>query len=281
MTGDGVNDVLSLKQADLGIAMQSGSQATRGVADIVLTNDSFAALPHAITEGQRIVAGMHNVLKLFLSRTFFMALLIIAIGIVIDFPFSPRQSALLSFLTAGVPAVALAAWARPARTAHGSPLGQLASFAVPAALAVTLVGLLLFVGYSLPFFDLAADGSVTVEEANAALKDTLPRAQTLLTYFLTVCGLLLVVFVESPSRFWAGGDEPSGDRRPTWLTMALLVGVILIAFVPALSELFDLRPIEPLDMVVVGVAAAVWVLLVRWARKRHLLERFLGTNVAR
>src|SRR5215207_7796562 len=145
MTGDGVNDVLSLKQADLGIAMQSGSQATRGVADIVLTNDSFAVLPQAITEGQRIIAGMQNVLKLFLSRTFFVALLIIAIGIVIDFPFSPRQSALLSFLTAGVPAVALAAWARPVRATHGSSLGRLASFAVPAGLAVTLVGLLIFV----------------------------------------------------------------------------------------------------------------------------------------
>jgi cation-transporting ATPase E len=278
MTGDGVNDVLSLKQADLGIAMQSGSQATRGVADIVLTNDSFAVLPHAITEGQRIIAGMQNVLKLFLSRTFFVALLIIAIGIVGAFPFSPRQSALLSFLTAGVPAVALAAWARPARAAHGSTLGRLASFAVPAGLAITLVGLLLFVGYSLPVFDLVADGSVTIEEINRAVKDTLPRAQTVLTYFLTVCGLLLVVFVEPPSRFWAGSDELSGDPRPTWLTIALLGGLLAIAFVPTLSELFDLRPIEPLDMVFVGVAAAVWVFLVRWAWNRHLLERFLGTN---
>jgi hypothetical protein len=55
----------------------------------------------------------------------------------------------------------------------------------------------------------------------------------------------------------------------------------LIAFVPALSELFDLRPIEPLDMAVVGVAAAVWVFLVRWAWNRHLLERFLGINSVR
>src|SRR5919202_3897474 len=281
MTGDGVNDVLSLKQADLGIAMQSGSQATRGVADIVLTNDSFAVLPHAITEGQRIIAGMQNVLKLFLSRTLFVALLIVAIGIVIDFPFSPRQGALLSFLTAGVPAVALAAWARPVRAAHGGTLGRLASFAVPAGLAVTMVGLLLFVGYILPVFDLAADGSVSMDEINAALKDTLPRAQTVLTYFLTVCGLLLVLFVEPPSRFWAGGDEPSGDRRPAWLTIALLVGVLLIAFVPTLSQLFDLRPISPLDMAVVGVAAAVWVFLVRWAWNQRWLERFLGMNSAR
>jgi cation-transporting ATPase E len=281
MTGDGVNDVLSLKQADLGIAMQSGSQATRGVADIVLTNDSFAVLPYAITEGQRIIVGMQNVLKLFLSRTFFVALLIIAIGLVGAFPFSPRQSALLSFLTAGVPAVALAAWARPGREAHGSTLGRLASFSVPAGLAVTLVGLLLFVGYILPVFDLVADGSVTIDEVNAALKNTLPWAQTLLTYFLTVCGLLLVMFVEPPSRFWAGSDEPSSDRRPAWLTIVLLIVVLLIAFVPALSELFDLRPIEPLDMAVVGVAAAVWVFLVRWAWNRHWLERFLGINSVR
>jgi cation-transporting ATPase E len=281
MTGDGVNDVLSLKQADLGIAMQSGSQATRGVADIVLTNDSFAVLPYAITEGQRIIAGMQNVLKLFLSRTFFVSLLIIAIGLVGAFPFSPRQSALLSFLTAGVPAVALAAWARPGRATHSGTLARLTSFSVPAGLAVTLVGLLLFVGYTIPLFDLAADGSVTIAELNTALEDALPRAQTLLTYFLTVCGLLLVLFVEPPSRFWAVGNELSGDRRPTWLTVALLVGLLLIAFVPALSQLFDLRPITPLDMVVVGAAAAVWVFLVRWAWNQRWLERFLGANSRR
>ena len=280
MTGDGVNDVLSLKQADLGIAMQSGSQATRGVADIVLTNDSFAVLPPAITEGRRITAGMQNVLKLFLSRTFFVALLIIAIGIVIDFPFSPRQSALLSFLTAGVPAVALAAWAHPVRAARGSALGKIASFAVPAGFAVTLIGLLLFVGYSLPVFGLFAGGSATVEEVNAALTATLPRAQTVLTYFLAVCGLLLVIFIEPPSRFWAGGDKFSGDRRPTWLTIVLLVGLLAIAFVPGLSELFDLRPITLPDMAVVGLAAVVWMFLVRWAWNHRLLERFLGTSSA-
>ena len=277
MTGDGVNDVLSLKKADLGIAMQSGSQATRAVADIVLTNDSFAVLPHAITEGQRIIAGMQNVLKLFLSRTLFLALLIIAVVMVGTFPFSPRQSALLSFLTAGIPAVALAAWARPTRAKRGGSLGRLASFAVPAGLAVTLIGLLLFAIYCLPVFEVAR-GSVTVDEINATLKHTLPRAQTVVISFLTVCGLLLVMFVEPPSRFWAGTDEPSGDRRPTWLAILLLLGMLAIAVVPPLSGLFDLRPVKPLDAAVIAAAAAVWVFLVRWAWRRHLLQRFLGTE---
>ncbi len=91
----------------------------------------------------------------------------------------------------------------------------------------------------------------------------------------------MVIFIEPPSRFWAGSDQPSGDRRPTWLTIALLVGLLAIAFVPGLSGLFDLRPIPTLDVVVVGVAAAVWTFLVRWAWNRRLLERFLGTNSAR
>jgi cation-transporting P-type ATPase E len=99
--------------------------------------------------------------------------------------------------------------------------------------------------------------------------------------FLTVCGLLLVMFVEPPSRFWAGRDEPSGDRRPTWLAMVLLLGLLTIAFVPRLSGIFDLRPVKPLDAVVIAVTALVWVFLVRWAWRRRLLERFLGTDPER
>jgi cation-transporting P-type ATPase E len=180
-------------------------------------------------------------------------------------------------LTAGIPAVALAAWARPARAQRGGALGRIASFAVPAALAVTLIGLLLFTLYCVPVFQVAR-GSVTVDEINATLKHTLPRAQTVVVSFLTVCGLLLVMFVEPPSRFWAGRDEPSGDRRPAWLAIVLLLGLVAIAVVPPLSGIFDLRPVRPLDALVIAAAATVWVFFVRWAWRRRLLERFLGTD---
>jgi cation-transporting ATPase E len=179
-------------------------------------------------------------------------------------------------LTAGIPAVGLAAWVRPARAQHGGTLVRLASFSVPAGIAVALVGMLLFTLYCVPIFDLTAESAVTIEEINTALKDTLPRAQTVLTYFLIVCGLLLVVFVEPPNRFWAAGGEPSNDRRPTWLALVMLAALLVIAFVPALSGIFDLRPISLLDLLAVLAAAAVWVLLVRVAWKRRLLERFLG-----
>ena len=258
--------------------MQSGSQATRGVADIVLTNDSFAVLPHAITEGQRIIAGMQSVLKLFLTRTFFLALLIIAVVWLARSP-SRRARALLSFLTAGIPAVALAAWARPARAQRGGALGRIASFAVPASLAVTLIGLLLFVVYCVPVFQVAR-GSVTVDEINAMLKETLPRAQTvdLLPYGVRAA-LGDVRGAAEPILGWqrrterrpppdVAGDRPAartaGDRgraTPVW----------------------DIRSAsgQALDVVVIAAAAAVWVFLVRWAWRRSLLERFLGIDLDR
>src|ERR671933_916439 len=73
MIGDGVNDVLSLKRANLGIAMHSGSQAARAVADLILLDDRFGVLPEAFAQGQRIVSGMLDILKLFLSRILYVA----------------------------------------------------------------------------------------------------------------------------------------------------------------------------------------------------------------
>jgi cation-transporting P-type ATPase E len=120
-----------------------------------------------------------------------------------------------------------------------------------------------------------------VSKANAALKHAPPRAQTVVISFLAVCGLHLVMFVEPPSRFWAGADEMSGDRRPTWLAMVLLIGLLAIVVAPPPSGLFDLRPLKPLDAAIIAAAAAVWVFLFRWAWRRHLLERFLGTDPGR
>ena len=87
MIGDGVNDVLSLKSAHLGIALHSGSQAARSVADMVLLNDAFTALPAAFKEGQRIMNAMHDVMRLLLTRTVYEALLIVGAVIVgVAFP---------------------------------------------------------------------------------------------------------------------------------------------------------------------------------------------------
>ncbi|SHI39348.1 cation-transporting ATPase E [Tessaracoccus bendigoensis DSM 12906] len=105
MTGDGVNDVLALKDADLGVAMGSGSSATRAVAQIVLLDDRFGSLPHVVAEGRRVIGNIERVAKLFLTKTIYAALLALSAGILgLPNPFMPLQMTVVGWFTIGIPA---------------------------------------------------------------------------------------------------------------------------------------------------------------------------------
>ncbi len=256
MIGDGVNDVLALKQASLGLAMQSGSAATRGVADIVLLEDSFAALPQVFREGQRIRQGMHSILKLFLTRVLYMIGLLVAIMIVDGFPFVPRQNAILTLLTEGIPALALASWAQPRAVASKRTLPSLLHFVIPAATTLCLAAL----GVFMAGFTSAAQ---------------LPLAQSALTSFTITGGLLLIPFVVPPARAWAGGSSLTGDWRPTLLSLGLLAGYAALLAIPPLRAFFELTALDARSYLLIGLVALAWALVLRLVWHARLLERFL------
>jgi len=136
MTGDGVNDVLALKDSDVGIAMGSGTSASRGVARLVLLDDAFASLPGVIGEGRRIIANVDRVSRLFLTKTTYVLLLAVLAGVSLTpFPFYPRHLTVISGLTIGVPAFFLAL-APTADRVHAGFLGRALRFAVPAGTVI-------------------------------------------------------------------------------------------------------------------------------------------------
>jgi cation-transporting ATPase E len=263
MTGDGVNDVMALKRANLGIAMQSGSQAARGVSDIILLNDSFAVLPETFAEGQRILVGMADILKLYLTRILSLALLITAVAVLgAGFPFTATQNSLIYLITLSVPALGLALWARPERVPRGNLTRRLMHFVLPATIITTIAGLAVYV-----YFYASTGGDYHY-------------AQQTLTYSMVAMGLLLVVFVEPPTGAWAGGDVVSRDWRPTLLAVGMLAAFLVLLAVPPLREMYDLVPLwDVTDYLVIAAIIAIWAVALRLMWRTRLVDRYLSVDL--
>jgi cation-transporting ATPase E len=254
MMGDGVNDVLSLKQANMGIAMESGSQATRAVADMVLLGDQFDVLPEAIKEGQRILNGMQDNMRLFLSRTLYAALLIVIAGFIgTEFPFTPKHNAILTTLPIGLPAIFLTIWAR-----SGQPqkdlLRSVSEFVLPAGFSITVVLLVVYLLY-----------------VNSALQ----LQRTVLTTTALLSGLLLIIFAEHSVERWESGERLHFDSRRVVLALAMLALYVLIFPFPGARRFFELNTLAWKDLGVVLVAVIVWAVTVRALWRYDVFTRLL------
>ncbi|MFC6882811.1 HAD-IC family P-type ATPase [Actinomadura yumaensis] len=239
MTGDGVNDVLALKDADLGVSMGSGSGATRAVAQIVLLDNSFATLPHVVGEGRRVLGNIERVANLFLTKTVYSIILAVLVGLVhVRFPFLPRHLTLISTLTIGVPAFFLALAPNLERARSGF-VPRVLRFAVPAGIAC---GVATFAAYWL-----ASESAATGFEEDSATAS--------LALFLVA--LWVLALIARPWNWWRLG----------------LVGVMGAAFVvtlgvPSLRDFFALHPDNLYnDAVGLAIALAAALLLsaaLRW-----------------
>ncbi|MEU9126052.1 HAD-IC family P-type ATPase [Streptomyces sp. NPDC048506] len=245
MTGDGVNDVLALKDADIGVAMGSGSEATRAVAQIVLLNNSFATLPSVVAEGRRVIGNITRVATLFLTKTVYSVLLAILVACwQIPYPYLPRHLTLLSTLTIGVPAFFLALAPNKER-ARPHFVRRVMRYAVPSGL---ITGLAAFATYLLARSYYTGPGALSAETSAATL-----------TLFLTAIWVLAII--ARPYTWWRIA-----------LVLAMGLGFLVVLVTPWLQDFFDLRLVgSTMPWAAVGVAAVAAVLLEvtwRWLGRR-------------
>jgi len=211
MTGDGVNDVLALKLADIGVAMGTGAPATKAVAELVLLDDRFATLPGVVAEGRRVTANIERVANLFITKTVWATLLAVAAGAaLIPYPFLPRHLTIIDTLAIGVPAFFLALAPNRRRYLPGF-VGRVLRFAVPAGLIVAAAT---FSAYALA----RARGLPLAEQRTAA---------TLVALILSLCALALLAM-------------PLTWRRIALLVAALAAFVLLFP-VPAVRRFYALQ----------------------------------------
>jgi len=222
MTGDGVNDTLALKDADIGVAMGAGSPAARAVARFVLLDNDFAVFPSVVAEGRRVIANVERVANLFLTKTFYAVALALAVGVTqLPFPFLPRHFTIISALTIGIPGFFLAL-APNARLAQPGFLRRVLRFAVPAGLVAAVAT---FTAYLV---------------ARARTDADLAEARTVAVIVLFVVALWVLAFLSRPLTTWRGGLV---------VTMALLfIGALSI---PWFRNYFALVLPDPM-----GIAAA-------------------------
>jgi cation-transporting ATPase E len=245
MVGDGVNDVQALKEADIGIAMGTGSDASRAVARVVLLDSSFAAVPSLLGEGRRVIANIERVANLFVTKTVYAAVLAAVVTLAgVAYPFFPRHLTVVSTLTIGVPGFLLALAPGAPRASPGF-VHRVLTFTLPAGLCA------------------AASAFACYAIARASDQTTAAQARTAAMLGLFAVGLWVLGLVARPL-----------DPARMLLIVAMGAGLALMFAIPPLRQAFSLDvPPPSVTWATVGVSAASIVVLTLW---RHWWARRTG-----
>jgi cation-transporting P-type ATPase E len=170
-------------------------------------------------------------------------------------------------LTVGVPALALAYWARPGRVSQRSLIRSLVCFVLPASLTFCLVAIGVYLAVLLPAV------SALPQPANPYREGALPLAQTALTVFAALCGLVLVMFVQPPARPHHAGHR--GNWLPTLMVLGLFACLLGVLAIAPLRTFFNLQALDVFDYLIIGSATVLWGVLVQTIWHFHLFEGFL------
>ena len=259
MTGDGVNDVLALKDADIGVAMGSGSSASRSVAQIVLLDNKFATLPYVVGEGRRVIGNIERVSNLFLTKTVYSVLLATLVGLAglaskifgsdpLLFPFQPIHVTMAAWFTIGIPAFILSLAPNNER-AHPGFVRRVMTSALPSGL---VVGTATFSSYLAAYQGREASETQQTQASTAAL----------ITLLVTAVWVLAVV--ARPYQWW----------RVALVSVSGLAYVVIFS-IPAAQKTFML---DPSNMVItlmalgVGLVGAATIEAIWWVQGRILGE---------
>ncbi|WP_028477565.1 cation-translocating P-type ATPase [Nocardia sp. CNY236] len=237
MTGDGVNDVLALKDADIGVAMGSGSPATRAVAQIVLLDNKFATLPAVVGEGRRVIANIERVSNLFLTKTVYSVLLAFLVGAAgigsqifdyepIGYPFLPRHVTIVAWFTIGIPAFILSLAPSNERARPGF-VGRVMRLAVPSGV---VIGLSTFVSYLIAYAGPQASEEQRVQAGTTAL------------ITLIMIAVWVLAIVARPYVWWK-----------VVLIVTSVAAYVALFMIPFTREFFKL---DPSDLTLTGAAVA-------------------------
>jgi cation-transporting P-type ATPase E len=250
MVGDGVNDVLALKEARLAMAMGNGSQMAKGVSDFVLLSNKFSTVPAAIEQGRRIIRNTHRVAKLFVTKSVYAAVLLATFGLApVAYPFLPRHLTVVASLTIGIPAffLALAPSSGPVR--REGFLRSLLAFSVPAGLIS------------------AAAISAVYLIARGPLDLSIVQARSAAVVVATAVGLGVVVQVER-------GVERRRVRPWVWAIVAALALVFTVGlWAEPLQDFFAVEVPTRDAWLAIAACSAVALVLLEAVRRIPWLAR--------